>query len=356
MGSGSGRRRPAAVRRRAGRILFTHARASPEQTLLIRGAIVLALVGLVLLVFWLDRDGFADRDDDITLVDLIYFTMVTITTVGYGDIVPISPTARMIDAFLVTPIRTIIWFIFLGTAYEFVVQRIVEEFRMKRLQEELRGHVVVCGYGRSGRIAAREVVANGRSAERVVAIDIAEARVRLASDDGHVGLLGDAGSEDLVARAAVDRADAVIISTGRDDLTILIVLTVRNLAPQTRIVASIKEEENVKLARHAGADSIVSPPRLGGYLLADAVDARFKSDFLCDIMTAAGPLKLDERLVGEAEVGRTPMEIAPGTVVQVTRNGSAVSRAQWPRLRLQPGDVLLLVTEGSSPAAKAAGS
>ena len=153
-GSGRRDRRPVVGRRGAGRILFTHARASPEQTLFIRGAIVLFLVGLVLLVFWLDRDGFADRDDDITLVDLVYFTMVTITTVGYGDIVPISPTARMIDAFLVTPIRTIIWFIFLGTAYEFVVQKIVEEFRMKRLQEELRGHVVVCGYGRSGRIAA----------------------------------------------------------------------------------------------------------------------------------------------------------------------------------------------------------
>lgn len=341
---GSGRKRPVELNRaRRRRILYTRPKASPEQTLAIRAGIVLGLLILVLTVFWFDRGGIEDKDGHLTFVDLIYFTMVTVTTVGYGDIVPVSSTARLIDAFLVTPIRTIIWFIFLGTTYEFVVQRLIEDFRMKRFQEELRDHVVICGYGRSGHIAAREIVANGRPAGRIVAIDLQEERIRLAAEEGHIGLRGDATTDDMVSLAAVDRASAVIISTGRDDTTILAVLTVRNLAPRTRIVASIKEEENVKLARQGGADAIISPPKLGGYLMADAVDARYKSEFLCDIMTASGELELVERPVAPGEVGLAPAEVRDGVVVQVTRGSRVVPHARWHDLRLQPGDTLLLV-------------
>lgn len=341
---GSGRRRPV-DRNRAHRrrILYTRARTTPEQTLVIRACIVLGLLALVLAAFWFDREGLEDKDGHLTFIDLIYFTMVTVTTVGYGDIVPVSPTARLLDAFLVTPIRTIIWFIFLGTTYEFVVQRIIEDFRMKRFQAQLRGHVVICGYGRSGHIAAREIVANGRPPEGIAVIDLQEERIRLAADEGHIGLRGDATSDDMVKLAAVDRADAVIVSTGRDDTTILTVLTVRNLAPDIRIVASIKEEENVKLARQGGANAIVSPPKLGGYLMADAVDARYKSEFLCDIMTASGDLELRERAVAPDEVGLAPAELRGGVVVQVNRDSRPVPPESWRDLRLRAGDTLLLV-------------
>jgi voltage-gated potassium channel len=341
---GSGRRRPVDRNRaRRRRVLYTRAKATPEQTLVIRACVVLGLLALVLAAFWFDQEGLEDKDGHLTFVDLIYFTMVTVTTVGYGDIVPVSPTARLIDAFLVTPIRTIIWFIFLGTTYEFVVQGIIEEFRMKRFQAQLRDHVVICGYGRSGQIAAREIVANGRPPEGIVVIDLQEDRIRLAADEGHIGLRGDTTSDDMVKLAAVDRADAVVISTGRDDTTILTVLTVRNLAPDARIVASIKEEENIKLARQGGANAIVSPPKLGGYLMADAVDARYKSEFLCDIMTASGELELKERPVAPDEVGRSPAELRGGVVVQVTRDSRPVPPESWHDLRLRAGDTLLLV-------------
>lgn len=340
----SGRRRPDGRNRaRPRRILYTRARASPEQTLMIRAGIVLGLLAVVLAVFWGDRGGLSDSDGIVSFIDLVYFTMVTVTTVGYGDIVPVSPTARLIDAFLVTPIRTIIWFIFLGTAYEFVVQKIIEDFRMKRFQTRLRDHVVICGYGRSGQIAAREIVANGRPPEAIVVIDLQEERIRLAAEEGHIGLRGDATSDEMAKLAAVDRAGAVVVSPGRDDTTILTVLTVRNLAPRTRIVASIKEEENIKLAHQGGADTIVSPPKLGGYLMADAVDARYKSEFLCDIMTASGDLELRERPVAPGEVGLAPAELREGVVVQVTRDSRPVPHARLHDLRLQPGDTLLLV-------------
>src|SRR5690606_31073775 len=83
-----------------------------------RVALVFGLIALVLLIHWIGRDGLKDTlDNNISFVDVLYFTTVTVTTVGYGDIVPVSPEARLFEAILVTPIRLFVWLIFLGTAY-----------------------------------------------------------------------------------------------------------------------------------------------------------------------------------------------------------------------------------------------
>src|SRR5688500_15419999 len=94
--------------RRAGR--------SPWRTLAVRAALAGALLLTAFALLWFDRDGLRDQiDGHLTFGEVIYFTMITITTVGYGDIVPVSERARLIDAFLITPIRLFLWLIFLGT-------------------------------------------------------------------------------------------------------------------------------------------------------------------------------------------------------------------------------------------------
>lgn len=133
------------------RILFTPADLTPGRTLLFRLALVLALLGLVILILWLDRAGLRDQfDGDLSFNDIVYFTMVTVTTVGYGDIVPVTPRARLIDALVVTPIRVVVWFLFLGTAYQLVIRRYMEAYRMAKLHARLDKHVVVCGFGHTG--------------------------------------------------------------------------------------------------------------------------------------------------------------------------------------------------------------
>jgi voltage-gated potassium channel len=89
-------------------------------SLLMRIALALALISVAILGHWLDRTGLRDNvDGEISLADILYFTMITVTTVGYGDIVPVTPQARMFDTTVLTPIRLFVWLIFLGTAYEF---------------------------------------------------------------------------------------------------------------------------------------------------------------------------------------------------------------------------------------------
>src|ERR1700690_2018110 len=141
------------------RTLFMRPRISPGRDLLLRLYLVIGLCAFTFFVMYIFRAGLRDTTKPtLGIVDLMYFTMVTVATVGYGDIVPVTAPARLIVAFLVMPIRIAIWFVFLGTAYQFVIQRVLEELRMKRLQKRLQGHVIVCGFGLSGAVAVRELL------------------------------------------------------------------------------------------------------------------------------------------------------------------------------------------------------
>ena len=135
-------------------------------------------MGLITTAFgllWFDRDGLKDNIDGfVTFSDTLYFTMITITTVGYGDIVPVTERARLIDAFLLTPIRLFIWLLFLGTAIDLLLKRVWERWRMTRIQESLSGHVVIAGFGKNGSTAAAELLRAGVKPHLLVAIDCAD--------------------------------------------------------------------------------------------------------------------------------------------------------------------------------------
>src|SRR5688500_181746 len=148
--------------------------------------------------------------------------MVSVTTVGYGDIVPVTRQARLVDAMLVTPIRLFIWLIFVGTAYQLVLQRLIEEFRMRRLQARLHDHVVLVGYGHSGRCAAAELVARGFERGRILIVDLDQAQLEHAAEQGYVGILGDASHEETLRAAMLPSAHALLICTDRDDTNVLI--------------------------------------------------------------------------------------------------------------------------------------
>lgn len=329
------------------RTLFSRPAVSPQRLLVRRIYMVLALCLLAFTILYVDRDGLRDASKQpnelMNLVDVIYFTMVTVATVGYGDIVPVTARARLVDALLIMPIRVIIWFIFLGTTYQLVIQRIVEEYRMKRLQRNLRDHILVCGYGLSGSIAVRELLESGTDAHRIVVIDTNEAVLEAATGVGVTGLLGDPSREDILRQAQVSEAHAVIVAVSDDPTAILVTLSVRSFAPKVKIVVRVQEHVFQRQVRQAGADVIVSSTKIGGLLLADAVESQYVVPFVSDMLSARGRVTLLERLALPGEVGQMTNEVEGAIVVGLARAGKVMEFYDDPHVVIEAGDTLVLI-------------
>lgn len=326
-------------------VLYVKVAGSPEQMLVSRLLLVVFLFASVIVVLWLDRAGLVDHQDGyVSFADVVYFAMITVTTVGYGDIVPIATHTRVIDALFITPIRIFIWFIFLGTAYQLVIQKVLEDFRMSQLRERLRDHVIVIGFGETGRVAAREVVSKGSSPDDIVVIDISDSCVHEAAECGYVGLHGDPTRERILLDAGIKQARAVMVCIGRDDTSVLTILTVRNLNARVRIIAVVAEDENVKLLRSAGADVTVMPSQAGGYLLAEAVANNYLTDYVLDLLTSDGRVALVERVAGPADVGKSMRELTDGLVVRLYRGGEPVGFWETGKNVIERDDLLLIIT------------
>jgi voltage-gated potassium channel len=323
--------------------VFVGGERSVQKTLVARSGIVVTLFLVVIAVFWFDRDGLRDQaDGSVSFADVVYFTMVSVTTVGYGDIVPVTRQARLVDAVLVTPIRLFIWLIFIGTAYQLALQRLIEDFRMRRLQARLQDHVVVIGYGHSGRCAAAELVARGFDKGRILIVDLDHQRLEHAAEHGYVGILGDASREETLREAMLSSARALLICTDRDDTNVLITLTARHLSPDIRIVARVEEAENDKLLRQSGASSTVLPSRVGGILMADSVESPNLATYVMDLISAGGQAMLAEREPRPEEIGRRPQDIGRSLIVRVIRGAHTYSFWE-PAAKIEAGDKLIVL-------------
>lgn len=309
----------------------------------IRGGLAFLLISLVIAIHWWDRDGLKDAHDGvISFLDVVYFTMISITTTGFGDIAPVSDRARLIEAVIVTPVRIAILFIFVGAAYDFVIKRSWEKWRMARIQEQLTEHVVVLGYGISGAQSVGELIARGVDPHCIVVIDPIEDRLAEAEKLGVNVMAADATRDETLKSVRIDQASSVLVSAGRDDTSILMVLTVRHLAPHVPISVVVRAEDNELLARQAGANNVINPVRFTGLLLAGSVKGAHIADYLADLASVEGRVQLVERVVSAEECGRPITDLRTGGQgLRVYRKGRAIGFWEDECQRLQPGDVVV---------------
>ncbi|UZW53861.1 NAD-binding protein [Sphingobium sp. JS3065] len=314
-----------------------------------RVALVFGLIGLVLLIHWIGRDGLKDNlDDRISFVDVLYFTTVTVTTVGYGDIVPVSPEARLFEALLVTPIRLFVWLIFLGTAYNLFFRNILYRWRMARIQADLHNHIVVTGFGTSGAEAVRELLARNVDPREIVVVDPVEKALAEAEALGCNVLCGDSTRDRTLNDVAIHRARTLIVSAGRDDTSILITLTARHLAPRLPISIVVRNEDNELPARQAGATTVINPVSFAGLLLAGSTSGRHIADYMSDLAASGGQVKLNERFVLPEEIGKPLTAIATGLGVRIHRDERAIGFWEEGAARLQTGDLIIEIVRGDA--------
>lgn len=309
----------------------------------IRLGLVFLLIGFVVMIHWFDREGLVDHyDGHVSFTDVVYFTMISVTTTGFGDIAPISDRSRLIEALIVTPVRIAVLFIFIGTAYTFVIKRSWEKWRMARIQEQLSGHVVVLGYGISGEEAVTELIERGTDPREIVVIDPSEERIARAEKAGCNVLVGDSTRDDTLQAVRIANARSVLVSAGRDDTSILIVLTVRHLAPEVPISVVVRAADNELLARQAGANNVINPVRFTGLLLAGSAEGAHIADYLADLASVDGRVQLVERVVSAEECGRSLGELrSGGRGLRVYRDGKAIGFWEDDCQTLREGDVIV---------------
>jgi voltage-gated potassium channel len=168
-----------------------------------------------------------------------------------------------------------------------------------------------------------------------------------------VGLHGSAGSEEMLRVAGAPRARAVIVSVGRDDTTVLIVLTLREIANKVRVIASVGQQENVKLVRASGADVIVSPASFGGHLMADAVESRGTVAFVSELLTYHGDYQVQEREPRAAEIGCPARDLVGSLIVEIRRGEHRIRAWEDRTLVIERGDRLLVIDSESVLSARA---
>ncbi len=309
----------------------------------IRLGLAIFLLAIVVMIHWWDRGGLVDNlDSEVSFTDVIYFTLISVTTTGFGDIVPVTDRARMVEAVIVTPIRFAVFFIFVGTAYNFIMKRSWEKFRMKRIQEKLSNHIVVLGYGVSGSESVNELIERGMDGSNIVVIDPSEDRLAEAEKLGCNIMAADATRDQTLKAVRITEAQNVLVSAGRDDTSILITLTVRALAPDVPISVVVRADDNESLARQAGANNVINPVRFTGLLLAGSAKGAHIADYLADLASVTGRVQLVEREITAEECGCAITELRTGgRGLRVYRGGKVLGFWEDECQDLQPGDIVV---------------
>ena len=263
--------------------------------MLLGAVLVIATAGYVLIEGW-------------SVFDALYMTVTTVTTVGYGEIHPLSRAGRVFNiGVVVFGVATVLY------TFSFLMARLVEgdlhdrwiKRRRERMLDELTNHFIVCGYGRMGQIIAREF---SRQSVPFVIVERDPDRMQEAIDSGYLAVEADASSEQVLKRIGIDRARGFIAAVSTDAENVYAVLTARLLRPDLFIIGRAETEDaRGKLVR-AGADRVLSPYHIGGLQLAQTALRPAVVDFV-QLATSSDNLDLNMEQVrigeGSSLAGRT---------------------------------------------------
>jgi voltage-gated potassium channel len=322
--------------------------ASPGRIIYRRVAIaLLALLASSLCVYF-DRDGYADvQGDRLTFLDCLYYSAVTLSTTGYGDITPITEFARMVNVLVITPLRIAFLILLVGTTLEVVTETSRQAFKIQRWRRRVRNHTIVIGYGTKGKTAVAAMLGDEATPADIVVVDTDQAALDHAETAGLVTVRGDATKSDVLRLASAQHASAIIVATSRDDTAALVTLTAREIAPKAMIVASIREAENQHLLQQSGANSVVVSSETAGRLLGIATTAPSVVEIIEDLLTPDAGFAIAEREVEHSEVGGSPRHLRD-IVLGVVRDGRLL-RVDAPEVdAVESGDRLLYVRSVSS--------
>jgi voltage-gated potassium channel len=326
-----------------GVLRIPESRISPVRATSRRVLIALLALLFAVITVYLGRDGYTDvRGMPLSFLDCVYFATVSLTTTGYGDVTPYSEFARLINIVIITPLRILFLVVLVGTTLQVLTERSRQAWKIQRWRSRVRNHTVVVGYGTKGKTAVAAIRDDDTVSCDVVVVDTDQAALDHAAAADLVTVRGDATRSDVLRLASAQHASAIIVATGRDDTAVLVTLTAREVSPNAKIVASIREAENQHLLKQSGADSVVVSSETAGRLLGVATTMPSVVEMIDDLLTPARGFAIAERDVEQTELGGSPRHL-PDIVLGVVRDGHLL-RVDAPEVdAIEVGDRLLYV-------------
>jgi voltage-gated potassium channel len=282
-------------------------------------------------------------------LDAFYMSIITVTTVGFGEIHPLTPAGRLFTAVLIVLGVAGITYAFSALTNYVIAGElggILEKRRMARRVNLLREHYIVCGFGRVGHQVCDELK---RERKPLVVVDANTPSVERARSQGYPVVIGDAGEDQVLQEAGIERAQGLVAAVDSDAANLLVVLSARALNPDLYIVARANFEDTEAKMLRAGANRVISPYSLGGRRMAQMLVRPDVVDFLDVVMHDESlQLLLEDLTVGhgctldQCSIGQARIRSETGAnILGLKRKEGGIVIAPEASTVLYPGDVLI---------------
>jgi len=268
-----------------------------------------------------------------TWFDSFYMTLTTMTTIGYGEIHPLSHGGRVFNSFLIVFAVFSVGFTIATVSQALLQFEFGKAFGRRRMERELAklsGHYIICGAGRVGRTVARELRARGQS---LVIIEREAHRAEWAVNEKIPVIIGSASSEENLKRAHIETAKGFVAAVGSDADNLYIVLTARGFRSDLKIIARASEEEATSKLLRAGASQVLSPYFFVGSRIAQLL---LRPNVLDFIDAAFGTERLD------VEIGEVRIEARSALVGKTLGDAAIRQQADVIILGVKPAEGSLL--------------
>jgi voltage-gated potassium channel len=236
---------------------------------LFRSKISTAIILLVLLLFT-GIIGFKIISD-YSWIDALYMTVITITTVGFGEVQPLDPQAKIFTIFLILTSVIIVGYA-LTIITEFIISKNdISELKQKKMQKKidaLSNHIVICGFGRNGKQAAKKLLTHKRS---FVVVESNKEIIDKHQNEDILFVLGNANEDEVLQLAGIERAECLISALPNDSDNVFVVLSARQMNNTARIISRASNESSNSKLKLAGANNVILPDKIGGDHMASLV-------------------------------------------------------------------------------------
>jgi voltage-gated potassium channel len=285
--------------------------------------------------------------EGVDLVESVYWTISTVTTVGYGDITPKTEGGKIFSIFLMISGVGAILYVLMMMA-EFIIEGEMREMitmtRKEREVRKMKNHVIVCGYGRVGRNTAKELISKK---EDIVIIDIDEDVFKRDEPDAPY-IIGDARKEEILERANIKTAKGLISALHNNPDNLLVILASKELNPEIKLSSRASDVDGMKYLRRAGVENIVLPERLGGMRLARSFIKPEVCDFV-DLALMGEEVEIEAIMVSSGSkidgktIKKSGVREDTGAIIVALKRKEKVITNPDPDQRIVSGDVLIVI-------------